>query len=230
MTLACGLGGHSQQRHVTQRYPVTRLVVTRQGRRVLVKASNNDQTSESQKEVKPFFDTTAVEQQKTQSKALVVDELVEELRDSKEMGKRGEVYFALQSLLILLVIFPPKGLGDLITTIGFIGLLGGVGFIASAALSLGDNLSPLPKPREGSELVTDGLYAVTRHPMYSGLILSALGLGICTNNSERILLALVLAFILDKKADKEETFLVEKYGSAYDDYTKSVKKLIPWLY
>lgn len=189
----------------------------------VVKASGDD--------VKPFFESAPVVQQdKETTKALDMDELLEELTQSKDKGQRGELYFALQSLLILLVVFPPKGLGDIVTTSGFIALLGGVGFIASAALSLGDNLSPLPKPREGSQLVTDGLYSLTRHPMYSGLILSALGLGICTNNSERIVLALVLALVLDVKANKEEAFLMEKFGGEYGDYKKSVKKLIPWLY
>ena len=186
--------------------------------------------SEREDDVKPFFESTPVTQEQGTANPLVVDELIEELTQSKDKGKRGEIYFALQALLIFLVVFPPKGLGDIITTVGFIGLCGGIGIMASSGLSLGDNLSPLPKPREKSELVTDGMYSLTRHPMYSGLILSALGLGICTNNSERIFLALVLAFLLDRKANKEETFLVEKFGTAYEEYKTSVKKLIPWLY
>lgn len=30
---------------------------------------------------------------------------------------------------------------------------------------LGKNLTPLPKPREGSSLVTGGAYSLCRHPM-----------------------------------------------------------------
>ena len=207
-------------------------LTTRQGfglktcRRIVV-----PRASESVDDPKPFFESTpVVKSEENTTKPLDVEALVEELKNTKTGQNRGELYFALQSLFIFIVVFPPKGLGDIITTVGFIALLGGVGFIASAALSLGDNLSPLPKPREDGELVTGGLYSVTRHPMYSGLILSALGLGICTNNSERILLALALAVILDIKANKEEEFLVEKFGVSYEDYRASVKKLIPWLY
>ena len=104
--------------------------------------------SEREDDVKPFFESTPVTQEQGTAKPLVVDELIEELTQSKDKGKRGEIYFALQALLIFLVVFPPKGLGDIITTVGFIGLCGGIGIMASSGLSLGDNLSPLPKPRD----------------------------------------------------------------------------------
>ena len=34
-----------------------------------------------------------------------------------------------------------------------------------ALLSLGRNLSPLPKPRKNHSLVTSGMYSYVRHPM-----------------------------------------------------------------
>jgi len=185
--------------------------------------------------VKPFFDSSPAssvgDSAVSESVSSVdLESLVEELSDTSDFGNRGEIYFAIQSVLILLVVFPAKGLSDAITTLGFLCFLGGGCIIAAAVLSLGDSLSPLPKPRADASFVTDGMYEYVRHPMYSGLILSCLGLGVCTNNATRIAVALCLLLLLDKKATKEEEFLVDRYGDKYIEYRRAVKKLIPYLY
>ena len=155
---------------------------------------------------------------------------MEELTDTSQLGERGEFLFVLQAVLMLLVAFPAKGLSDFITTLGFFSFLAGLGMIAWSASELGDSLSPLPKPRENAELVTDGPYKYVRHPMYSALLLSSFGLGIATSNATRVVLSVAMLLLLDRKATKEEDFLVERFGDAYAAYQGSVKKLIPWLY
>lgn len=40
---------------------------------------------------------------------------------------------------------------------------------------LGSNLSPFPKTREGGRLVQDGVFALVRHPIYTGFIIFTLG-------------------------------------------------------
>lgn len=47
-----------------------------------------------------------------------------------------------------------------------------------------------------------------------------------------MLLTLLLAVALDRKADYEEGLLVERYGDEYNRYKSNgkVKKLIPWLW
>ncbi|WP_415814411.1 methyltransferase family protein, partial [Deinococcus marmoris] len=47
--------------------------------------------------------------------------------------------------------------------------LGGAVVIGSGR-TLGRNLSPLPEPLDTAQLVTGGLYAQIRHPIYSGLL------------------------------------------------------------
>lgn len=156
--------------------------------------------------------------------------MMEELTDTTDLGNRGEGYFVVQVILIVLVLFPPRAAQDALTTLGFVSFLGGAGFLTWAVTDLGDSLSPLPKPRSDAQLVTDGAYEYVRHPMYSGLILSCLGLGICTSSAIRIVLSLCLFLLLDMKGDAEEAFLLEKYGERYTAYQKAVKKLIPYLY
>ncbi|HEX6807268.1 MAG TPA: isoprenylcysteine carboxylmethyltransferase family protein, partial [Gemmatimonadaceae bacterium] len=51
----------------------------------------------------------------------------------------------------------------------------GVAVAIWARLYIGRNWSPRPAMKEGHELVTSGPYAFVRHPIYSGIILAALG-------------------------------------------------------
>ena len=100
-------------------------------------------------------------------------------------NERGEWYVVVQVVLFVLIGIGPRTLPGLPTwstpwtTIGT--WLGPVMMLAGAALSvggvlrLGNNLTPLPYPKDGAELVDQGPYAIVRHPIYSGLIFGAFG-------------------------------------------------------
>jgi protein-S-isoprenylcysteine O-methyltransferase Ste14 len=47
-----------------------------------------------------------------------------------------------------------------------------------AAVNLGKNLTPLPRPKENAELIQSGLYRLVRHPIYSGVIVLSIGWGL----------------------------------------------------
>lgn len=149
------------------------------------------------------------------------------------MGKRGEGWFVLQMLLFAAILFAPRippaefplwlrllGLGVL--------ALGGI-FGTGGVLALGANLTPFPKPLAGGSLVTTGVYALVRHPIYTGLILGTLGWGIFRANLPGIGLAAVLLVFFDLKSRREEQWLVAAYPG-YEAYRKRTKKLIPWVY
>ena len=59
-------------------------------------------------------------------------------------------------------------LGILIIIIAFIIMLVSI-------KDLGRNLSPFPRPKNNSNLVTKGIYRFTRHPMYYSLIFISFG-------------------------------------------------------
>ncbi len=149
------------------------------------------------------------------------------------MGKRGEGWFVVQLALFAVILLAPPvppvtfplwlrilGLGMLV--------VGGV-FGTGGVLALGSNLTAFPKPIEGGTLITTGMYSFVRHPIYTGLILGTLGLGIFRASLLGIVLAVVLFVFFDLKSRREEKWLVEAY-SGYMDYRKRVKKLIPWVY
>ncbi len=149
------------------------------------------------------------------------------------MGKRGEVWFALQLFLFVLILLAPtvssfpfplwlRIAGMVLVFAG--GLVGTLGLLA-----LGKNLSPFPKPIEGGRLVRSGVYRWVRHPIYSGLILSTLGWSLLTDTVLGLLLVVGLFIFFDLKSRREERWLGETYPD-YTDYKKQVKKLIPGIY
>lgn len=92
-------------------------------------------------------------------------ELVEELMNLEEFGKRGELWFVLQMTLILLVVFPPGGIRQIVDVMGYSAVLFGLTIISVAGFDLGQSLTPVPKPRESNVLTTTGMYELCRHPM-----------------------------------------------------------------
>jgi len=161
-------------------------------------------------------------------------------RESWRNNSRGEYLVLLQgALLIGFVILPVYQLPGLkiqstqllaITWIvASILVLSALIFILKGLIDLGKNLTPLPYPIENGELVQTGIYGIVRHPLYSGLILAALGWTIFQMSISHLIATAILLIFFDIKARREETWLLEKYPD-YSDYRQRVKKLIPGIY
>ncbi len=154
----------------------------------------------------------------------------------RRFGERGEWWVVAQGgLFVAAAIAPGKGAawspgwrrwGRIV---GLPLALAGVGLTAASFRDLGENLTPLPHPKDDATLVQDGVYGVVRHPIYSGIILTTLGAGLVTGNRTRTFLGLVFFAFFDAKARREEGWLTEKFP-AYPAYRRSVKKLIPFVY
>lgn len=100
----------------------------------------------------------------------------------------------------------------------------------AAQQALGKNLTPLPEPRPSNTLVTSGVYALARHPMYGALVLAALGWAAISGDGLRFVMSGVLFLVLDRKSNFEEQALTKRHGKEYEEYKRSSKKLIPWIY
>jgi protein-S-isoprenylcysteine O-methyltransferase Ste14 len=152
---------------------------------------------------------------------------------------RGEWYVIAQTFLFALIALGPgwidvrpglpSGIRAAVLLLG--GALGGVGlvFALGGLLALGDNLSPLPHPKEGATLVQGGMYGVVRHPIYSGLVLGAFGWALINASLLTLVYAIVLFVFFDIKSRREERWLARKFP-AYDGYRRRVRKLIPFVY
>ncbi len=154
-------------------------------------------------------------------------------------GARGEWYVVAQMLLFALVLFGPRtwpGLPDWAPPFTWLGWLAGGALIGIGGLlflagfvSLGKNLTPVPRPKDDATLVETGAYGVVRHPIYSGAIIAAFGWGLLVHGWLTLVYALILFVFFDVKSRREERWLVEKFAN-YPAYQKRVRKLIPFVY
>jgi protein-S-isoprenylcysteine O-methyltransferase Ste14 len=122
--------------------------------------------------------------------------------------------------------------GPVATVTAALGLLlmaVGAVLVAKGLVDLGRNLTPVPHPREGAQLVASGVYAYARHPIYGGLIAGAFGWGLASGSPSALVLATLLAGFFELKSRREEAWLNERYP-AYPEYAAETKRFFPRLY
>jgi len=95
-------------------------------------------------------------------------------------------------------------------------------FIIFSAKDLGKSLSPMPRPKENSKLITSGIYRFIRHPMYYSLILISFSLFIKSFTIYNLILSILLTLIISNKIKIEEEYLLKKFNK-YTLYKKEVK-------
>ena len=94
--------------------------------------------------------------------------------------------------------------------------------------SLGKNISETILTKESHELVKTGPYRWLRHPLYSFGLLMIGGLSLIAANWLMAALALAaVVFFSLVIIPREETELVKKFGSLYEDYRKDAGRLLP---
>ena len=80
------------------------------------------------------------------------------------------------------------------------------------------------------ELVTNGIFAHCRNPLYVGNILMLLGVGILANSLIYLIVVMpVFLFIYQCIVLAEENFLRQKFGEVFDAYCKKVNRWVPSL-
>jgi protein-S-isoprenylcysteine O-methyltransferase Ste14 len=81
--------------------------------------------------------------------------------------------------------------------------------------------------RPASTLVTHGPFRLSRNPMYLGLSLVYLGVTLLVNSVwPLLLLPLVIAILQPTVIRLEERYLGARFGTAYDEYCRRVRR---WL-
>jgi protein-S-isoprenylcysteine O-methyltransferase Ste14 len=132
-------------------------------------------------------------------------------------------------VLTALVVFPG---GDLWERTGVtLGVALGLGFAGivialAGGLRLGHSLTPLPIPKDDGTLVTQGIYHCVRHPIYTGVLVIALGFVVWGASLWHIVGWVALWLILNLKAAFEEKLLAARYPQ-YEAYRIQVGRLVP---
>lgn len=109
-------------------------------------------------------------------------------------------------------------------------LLALLGFVICilSLIQLNKNLSPYPSPKSGSELVTNGIYGIVRHPIYTGIIVTTVSFGVYNGDIIRIVIGVVIWILFEYKASYEEGLLSDKFPE-YEGYKKATGKIFPGI-
>ena len=111
---------------------------------------------------------------------------------------------------------------------GIVVLAIGLVLAASAFLALGDNLSPLPDPKPGIQIVRQGPYQLCRHPMYLAVLVCAAGVLLIRQSALQLVLLLALGVVLRGKAQREERGLTAQHPD-YSEVMGQTPAIAAWL-
>lgn len=145
----------------------------------------------------------------------------------------AEVVFGLPFLIGIALHFvapwtlPPGTVRQIVIPLGIVLLLSGIGVISLARRALARFRQPTDPGQPTSQIVTTGVYALSRNPLYLGAVLVLAGLALAFNLlwAGVLLLPAVLLchYVL---IVPEERYLAARFGATYQAYTTSVRR---WL-
>ena len=117
-----------------------------------------------------------------------------------------------------------------VRVLGLAVLVASTVFTLWARFSLGTMWSVAPKVKDDHQLRTHGPYAVTRHPIYTGVLGMLLGATLLSGIGQWIVLVPVALILLEVKIRMEEHLMVATFPEEYPRYRRQVPQLIPGLY
>jgi protein-S-isoprenylcysteine O-methyltransferase Ste14 len=79
-------------------------------------------------------------------------------------------------------------------------------------------------------LVADGPYRYLRNPLYLGMILVAVGIGLAASRSGFVLMAVAISFFQYRLTRREESALLATQGESYRRYLAAVPRMLPSLW
>jgi protein-S-isoprenylcysteine O-methyltransferase Ste14 len=113
---------------------------------------------------------------------------------------------------------------------GLVVTIAGCLFAIWARLTLGSNWSGRATVKAGHELIQTGPYSLARHPIYTGLLVAAVGTAVAEGEARCILgfVLVILGFVV--KIGQEERLMLDTFPKEYPAYRQRVKALIPGVF
>lgn len=145
---------------------------------------------------------------------------------------RAASYVLMQFVLLALLILAPRDpsvYGDFRSALSVVGLVliaAGMAVILYSFFALGKSLTASPVPKQDGTLVTSGLYARVRHPIYFGLLLASIGVVLDAGPWPQFAIVLLLYVLLNIKASYEEELLAKRYPE-YKAYAQKTPRFFP---
>lgn len=118
-------------------------------------------------------------------------------------------------------------------TVGYLGLviaIAGVAATLAAQSAMGASWRIGVDPDERTDLVTEGVFALTRNPIFTAMIATSVGLTLMVPNALALagLLVLIVAIELQVRV-VEEPYLLATHGPAYRRYASRTGRFAPVL-
>jgi len=142
------------------------------------------------------------------------------------------LYLGALAIAVLLQIFLPapwfgRPLSDILFAVGCL-LIVGVAALYISAISALRRAKTTIRPHAGAtHLVTSGPFAISRNPLYLGNSVLMFAVGFVVGNAWFLLLGVLASIATNKLAvEPEERHLEARFGKAYRDYKKKVRRWI----
>ncbi len=147
-------------------------------------------------------------------------DVVARLYDKSEQSRRHKVIIYIGSLLAFvyfgLIIFTPLKISSDVFIPGIIlFFLGLVGFVIALF-----NFKNTPL----DQLVTNGLYKISRHPQQFMFFVTFIGICIAIGSWLALFIQIISSFFLHSRVMAEEKACLERYGDSYRSYMKRVPR------
>lgn len=112
---------------------------------------------------------------------------------------------------------------------GLVVLVAFTAFTIWARVALGTMWSTEAVAKSHHELRTGGPYAITRHPIYTGLVGMLLGTALAVGLGVWTMLFVLGLIVAEVKIHAEERLLGDVFPTAYAEYRRKVPQLVPGL-
>lgn len=145
-------------------------------------------------------------------------------------GKKDIIFVGLQFLLFGAYLFEPSlfelNFPSNVDLIHLLLAIAGIVIIVVAMLQLNKNLSPFPTPKKNSALVKNGIFRYSRHPIYSGIMITTFFLAFYFNSGYKLLISCLLLLLFYRKSLYEEEKLEKKFPE-YKSYKAETGRFWP---
>jgi protein-S-isoprenylcysteine O-methyltransferase Ste14 len=159
--------------------------------------------------------------------------VVEVRKDRTEVALLAGMFLAMMVLPLIhlatgLFAFADYALPEWATWIGAVLQIPFLWLFWRSHADLGRNWSPGLEVREDHALVTNGVYAYIRHPMYAAIWISALAQPLLVHNwiaGFPVVPAFAAMWFI--RVPNEEALMRLRFGAVYDDYCRKAGRLFP---
>ncbi len=122
-----------------------------------------------------------------------------------------------------------RAAADLTVWLGALIVALGIAIRLKALIDLGTAFSMKVERKENQELVTGGLYATIRHPLYLASLIIALGIPILLSAWLTLVLTILTTIGILARIRKEEQFMRAQFPG-YEEYAEKTWRLLPGIY